>query len=228
MKKTAIILGATGLTGNILLQYLMNDERYGEIKLFSRSKIENLPEKVTQYIGDLFKLHHFEEYFTGNEVFCCIGTTTKKTPNKEVYKKIDYGIPVQAAKLSKKNNIETFLVISAIGANKNSSFFYNKTKGEMEFDVLKQNIENTYILRPSFIVGNRKETRIFEKIGILLFKLVEPLFLGKLKKYKTIYASNIAKAMIYLANNINYTEKIISSDTIEKLSKKNNTNKIIS
>ncbi|WNW02375.1 NAD(P)H-binding protein [Tenacibaculum sp. HL-MS23] len=220
MKKTAIILGATGLTGSNLLTKLINDNRYENIKLFSRSKIDGLPTKVTQYIGDLLKLEDFKADFTADEVFCCIGTTAKKTPDKNLYKKIDHGIPVAAAKLAKENKITTFLVVSAMGANKKSSVFYNKTKGEMENDVLLQNIEKTIILRPSLIGGERKERRILEQIGLSVFKIIQPLFVGKLKNYKIIDADNIAQAMVQLANNKNHIEVIITSNQIIKLSKK--------
>ncbi|TXD84090.1 nucleoside-diphosphate sugar epimerase [Subsaximicrobium wynnwilliamsii] len=220
MKKTAIILGATGLTGGILLQKLIDDERYEQIKLFSRSKMEGLPSKVTQYIGDLLELEQFRSDFIADEVFCCIGTTTNKTPDKTLYKQIDYGIPVNAAKLAKDNGISTFLVISAMGADQNSSVFYNKTKGEMERDVLQQQIKKTYILRPALIDGNRDEKRAMESIGLALFKLIDPLLLGPLKKYKMIAAETIAQTMLYLANHPNHSEAIISSTEIKVLSEK--------
>ncbi len=221
MKKTAIILGATGLTGNILLQKLIEDDRYDTIKLFSRSKIEDLPKKVTQFIGDLFKLEQYKVDFRADEVYCCIGTTAKKTPDRTLYKQIDYGIPITAAKLSKDNNIDTFLVVSAMGANKKSNVFYNKTKGEMEFDVLEQNIKNTFVLRPSLIGGERNERRILEKMGLVLFKIIQPLFIGELKKYKIINAESIAQAMINLANNTSKAEVIITSNDIKKISNNN-------
>jgi len=216
MKKTAIILGASGLTGGFVLQKLIEDERYDTIKLFSRSKIEGLPDKVQQFIGNLLELNQFKTDFTADDVYCCIGTTAKKTPDKTLYKKIDFGIPVAAAKLSKENNISTFLVISAMGANKNSTVFYNKTKGEMENSVLKQQIKNTYVLRPSLIGGDRQETRLLEKIGLVIFKVIQPLFIGKLKKYKIVNAETIAQAMIGLANT-KYSEVIITSEHINKL-----------
>ncbi|MGJ8761759.1 MAG: NAD(P)H-binding protein [Polaribacter sp.] len=220
MKKTAIILGATGLTGNHILHKLIEDKNYETIKLFSRSKIDGLPKKVKQFIGDILDLAQFKANFTADEVYCCIGTTAKKTPDKTLYKKIDYGIPVAAAKLSKENNITTFLVVSAMGANAKSTVFYNKTKGEMEHDVLKQNIINTFILRPSLIGGERKESRILEKIGLVVIKIIQPLFIGKLKEYKIIDAENIAQAMINLANTRNNAGVIITSNDIKKLSKK--------
>jgi len=221
MKKTAIILGASGLTGGLLLDQLINDERYESIKLFSRSKLEGLPNKVTQYIGNLLELEQFKSDFTGDQVFCCIGTTKAKTPNKDLYKKIDYGIPVSAAKLAKTNGIETFLVISALGANSKSSVFYNKIKGEMERDVLKQDIKKTFIFQPSLIGGERKESRTLETIGKVVFKVIQPLFFGKLKKYKITDPENMAQAMINLANSKNYSEVIINSNDIKRITKNN-------
>lgn len=219
MKKTAILIGATGLTGGILLQKLIADDSYEHIKLFSRTKIEGLPSKVSQFIGDILNLNQFKKEFTGHVAFCCIGTTNAKTPNKTLYKKIDYGIPVTAAIISKENNIATFLVISAMGANAKSTVFYNKTKGEMERDVLLQNIKNTFILRPSLIGGNRKEARFLEKTALVLFKFLNPLFIGKLKNYSLINAETIAQAMLNLANtNTKNKEVIITSDAIKKYS----------
>ena len=216
MGKTAIILGASGLTGQQLLKQLTIDERYSTIKLFSRKKTENTSSKVIEKTGDILALENFKEDFTADEVFVCIGTTAKKTPDKTMYKNIDFGIPATAAKLAKENHIPTFIVVSAMGANAKSSIFYNKTKGEMEQAVLSEKIPNTYILRPSIIGGNRNENRPMEKIGQAIFKLLQPLMVGKLKKYRIIEAENIAKAMLHLAN-----EKpeihIIESDKIQEL-----------
>lgn len=219
MKKTAIILGASGLTGGLLLKKLIVDDRYESIKLFSRSSIKGLPNKVKQYIGNLLELEQFKNDFTGDEVYCCIGTTAKKTPDKSLYRDIDYGIPVATAKLAKANGINTFLVISAMGANKKSSVFYNRTKGEMEQEVLNQAIPRTSILRPSLIDGERNEQRLLEKIGLVVFKVIQPLFIGPLKKYRIINADSIAQAMLNLANTTSNTDVIITSNDIEQLAK---------
>ena len=216
MKKTAIILGASGLTGSIVLEKLLNDDRYDTIKLFSRKRIDGLPSKVKQYIGDLLEFETFKKDFKGDDVFCCIGTTAKKTPNKTAYKAIDYGIPVAAASLAKANKITTLVVVSSIGANSKSNVFYTRTKGEMERDVLSKKVEYTYILRPSIIDGNRKEQRLGEKIGLNVFKIFQPLFFGKLKKYKITEAEHIAQAMINLANSSSQ-EKIITSNKIKEI-----------
>lgn len=211
--KTAIILGATGLTGSLILEQLISDDRYGKIKLFSRTASGISNPKVEEYLVDLLNLENAKSDFTADEVYCCIGTTKKKTPDQEKYKAIDYGIPVAAAKLCKENGIKTIAVVSAIGANPKSSIFYNRTKGEMEQAVLNEGIEHTFILRPSFIGGNRQEKRAGEKIGIAIFKFLKPLFIGGLKKYAIIDASDIATRMIQLANS-NEESKVLESNEI--------------
>ena len=214
--KSTIILGATGLTGNILLNKLLGDNRYGKIKIFTRRPLRFENPKVTEILCDLLDVDNYKDNFYGDEVFCCIGTTTKKTPDKELYKKIDFGIPVSAAKLCKQNGIDTFLVMSSLGADSKSSIFYNRTKGEMEDAVLEQKIENTFILRPSIIGGNRNEFRIAEKIGSVLMRILNPLFIGSLRKYRIIDAEIIANAMIELANN-KIDKQIILSNQIQEL-----------
>ena len=108
---TAIILGATGLTGRLLLNKLIADDSYASIKLFSRKSSGNNSPKVEEFIGDLLQLEHFKNEFIADEVFCCIGTTSAKTRDRTIYKAIDYGIPHEAAKLARENYIPTFMAI---------------------------------------------------------------------------------------------------------------------
>jgi uncharacterized protein YbjT (DUF2867 family) len=211
--KTAILLGATGLTGSLLLKRLLKDDNYSKIKLFSRSESEIKSPNIEEFLGDILQLENFKNEFTGDVVFCCIGTTKAKTKEQAKYKAIDYGIPLAAAKLAKQNNIDTIVVISSMGADEKSAIFYNRTKGQMENAVLSQEIKHTHILRPSLITGNRDENRTLEKIGATAFKALGFLMIGPLKKYKAIEADTIAKAMI----NIDKTkpaQQIIESDDI--------------
>ena len=214
--KTAIILGATGLTGSLLLDKLIVDDSFERIKLFSRNRTDKTNAKIEEHLVDLFQLEKYADAFRGDVVFCCIGTTKAKTPNEETYRKIDYGIPVSAAKLSKKNGIETFMVISALGADVNSKIFYNRTKGEMERDVLQTGIKNTYILQPSLIVGNRTESRFGERLAGILMNLFHFLIP---KRYKTIKAETIAEAMRMLSHR-GYSENVIPSEKIKEIAAK--------
>ena len=214
--KTAIILGATGLTGGELLHKLLEDDRYSKIKLFSRSSTGVKNDKIEEHLVDLFELGKHSKDFKADEVFCCIGTTQAKTPDEETYYKIDHGIPVEAAKLAKENGIPRFMVISALGADPDSRFFYNRTKGEMERDVLAQGITETYIFEPSLIAGNREESRPFEAAWKKVMSVGDHLLVGPLKKYRSIHAGSIADAMIYVANN-KYAATRIESREIREI-----------
>lgn len=196
MQKTAVLLGATGLVGSILLEQLLKDENYTRIKVFGRSSCGSTHKNVEEHLGDLFDFKSFASHFTGDVVFCCIGTTKAKTPDKTVYKKIDYGIPLAAASLAKQNGISHFQVISAMGAHPESNVFYNKIKGEMERDLIALQIKNTYIFKPSLIGGDRNEKRLGEKIGQFFFRVFDFLIPSK---YKMIAPKTIAQAMVQVA-----------------------------
>ncbi|MBL7473937.1 NAD-dependent epimerase/dehydratase family protein [Robertkochia sediminum] len=198
--KKAIILGATGLTGSHLLEQLLHHDSYSEIVVFGRRSVNQKHPKLTEHLTDLMRLEKEEARFNADEVFCCIGTTKAKTPDKETYRAIDYGIPLATAKLCRKNSIDTLVVISAMGANPKSAVFYNRLKGEMEHAVLEENIPNTYIVQPGLIGGEREEQRTGEWIFKQLFKGLNLLMVGPLKKYRSIEPEQIAGAMISLAN----------------------------
>lgn len=216
MGKIAIILGATGLTGTMLLDQLLADTRYERIKLFSRKAIGISHAKIEEHLVNVLELASFSNDFHGDEVFCCVGTTNAKTPDKGLYRSIDYGIPVTAAKLCEQNHIKTLIVISALGANAKSKIFYNRTKGEMEETVLNFEIPRVHILQPSLIGGKRKEKRNGEYFFKLLMKLINPLLIGSLKKYRSIHPKTIVYSMIWLANNF-FEEQRLPSNEIEEI-----------
>lgn len=212
MAKTAIILGATGLTGRILLDSLLDDNHYSKIKLFSRKTIGISHPKIEEHLINMLQLKTVASDFIGDEVFCCIGTTNAKTPDKGLYRTIDYGIPVTAAQLCEQNNIKTFIVISALGADSKSRVFYNRTKGEMEETVLSLEIPKTHILQPSLISGKRDEKRTGEYFFKQLMKVINPLLLGSLKKYRSIHPETIVSVMIWLANNEFNSKRVVSDE----------------
>ena len=215
-KKTAIIIGATGATGNKILRLLLLDNRYKTIKLFSRKTCGIDNPKIEEHLGDLLHLETFSNDFTGDEVYCCIGTTKRQTPDKAMYTKIDFGIPAAAAKLTKMNNISTFVVMSSMGADIDSATFYTKTKGEMENFISSLYIPRTHIFRPSLLLRKTNEIRLAEFIIGRLMVLFDFLFVGRFRKYRAIKTITVASAMITAANS-NVDSKTFLSDDIELL-----------
>jgi uncharacterized protein YbjT (DUF2867 family) len=217
MPKTAIILGSTGLTGRLLTALLIKDPNYSKIKLFTRRPTTFSSPKIEEITCDLLNLEAVKKEVTGDVIFCCIGTTKAKTPDRDLYHKIDYGIPMEAAQLAKENNIAAFMVISSIGTSDKSLFFYVRTKGEMERDILKMNIPNTYIIKPAFINGRPDEDRKGEKSLKFLMRVMDFFMIGPLKKYKSTQALQIAKAMAYLGIH-DHKEHNVLNDQIKTLS----------
>ncbi len=214
MQKTAIILGATGLTGSYLLDKLLQSNDYEKVKVFTRRTTGRKHPKLEEIVCDVLHLETQTERFTADEVFCCIGTTKAKTPDKKLYHAIDFGIPVRAAALAMQNKIKTLIVISAIGANVKSSIFYSRTKGEMEQAVLAYNIPNILIYRPSIIYGKREDTRWFENMGLFFTKILQVFFFGRLQNYKSIHAKDLAQAL-YLGAQRKQGHQIIFRDMFD-------------
>lgn len=216
MERTAIVLGATGLTGSLLVDSLLCNDHYSKIIVFVRSQFHlSHPKLIIEQIN-LLNLFDYKKRFIGDVLFCCIGTTKAKTPDKNLYRQIDYGIPTNAAKICEMNGIPNFIVMSSMGANVKSSIFYSKLKGEMEQAVLNRGIKNIYILRPSLITGNRKEFRLFESISKMAMKVLNVFLVGSLKRYRSIKAETIANAMIAIDLKGSST-KIIESEDIKKI-----------
>lgn len=216
MKKTAIILGITGVTGSLLAKHLFDDERFEKVISFHRRQSGLQHPKLEEHVIDMFELEKHQEAFKADVVFCCVGTTQSKTSDRETYKKIDYGIPLAAAKLCVANDIKRLIVISALGADPESRVFYNKVKGQMERDVLAEKPKNTYFLEPALLAADREEKRTAEKIGIAAFKVLNPFLIGPLKKFRSITPEALVKTMLYLTFNT-YEDARIPSDEIQKL-----------
>lgn len=205
-KKTAILFGATGLTGTHVLKNLINDERYEKIKVFTRSELPvqsgltAQSDKLEVFKTGLDELDNYENSIRGDDVFCCLGTTIKKAGSKENFRKVDFDYPVKIAELANKNEVPAFLIISSIGAYLQSSNFYLRTKGEVEKAIQEFSFKKIIILRPSMLMGKRREFRLMEEIGKVIMLPLSFFLTGKLRKYRAIDAEKVAAAMVQLAN----------------------------
>ncbi len=214
--KTALVFGSTGLIGGHLISQLIKNDYYNKIKLFVRSEIVINEPKIEIIKIDFNDLENHTEDVKGDDCFFCIGTTKQNSPDKNDYQKIELEIPKKIAEIAKINSVNSFIFISSIYANPKSSGDYVKFKGLVEEELKKLNFSNLGILRPSFLMGDRKENRAGEKIGILIFRLLSPLLLGPLKKMRPINSEKVAKAMIKIANQ-NLEKIIFESDEIVEL-----------
>ncbi|MDA9878568.1 NAD(P)H-binding protein [Candidatus Pelagibacter sp.] len=215
--KTALLFGASGLVGSHVLNQLISNNSYSKIKLFVRTTINISDPKIEIIQTDFKNLENHREDIKGDDCFFCIGTTKKNSPDKNEYKRVELEVPKQVAQIAKSNLVNSFVFISSGYADPKSSGDYLKFKGEVEEELKRLNFQKLGIMRPSFLLGDRKEKRIGEKIGIFVFKLLSPLFLGPLKKMKPIQSATVAKAMIAITQN-KVSKTIFESDEIADLS----------
>jgi uncharacterized protein YbjT (DUF2867 family) len=192
----AVIAGASGLIGGLLLDDLLRHPEYDEVIILVRKELPLQHKKLTQLAIDFDKLQGYAPLINGHAIFCCLGSTRKKTPDLAVYRKIDHDYPLQLAKIALKNSVEQCHLVSALGANASSSNFYTKMKGETEDDIKKIGLPCLHIYQPSLITGYRKERRFAERIFKGLMKVIDPLLFGSLKKYRSIPAKTISAAMV--------------------------------
>ena len=216
--KTALVFGSSGLVGGHLLNQLIENDNYNKIKIFVRSEPKNHNPKVEIIKTDFNNLENHKEDIKGDDCFFCIGTTKQNSPDKNEYRRVELDIPKEIAQITKSNSLNSFVFVSSGFADPKNSGDYLKFKGQVEEELKRLSFQKLGIVRPSFLLGDRKDKRIGEKIGILIFKLLSPLFVGPLKKMKPIHSEKVAKAMINICNN-EYSKVIFESNEIVELAK---------
>ena len=214
-KKKALIVGATGLTGKALLNYLLTSDVYETVTVLTRRPLQLKDEKIKEVIVDFDSLSTYKVFIVADDVFCCLGTTIKKAKSQDAFRKVDLQYPLEIARIAKENGAKKYIVISSMGANSKSSIFYSKVKGMMEESLQKMRYESLHIMRPSMLLGNREEFRAGEYFGIVMYKLLSWLFVGSLKKYKAIHVNTVAKGMFKAAQTDKSGINIYLSDKID-------------
>jgi uncharacterized protein YbjT (DUF2867 family) len=215
--RTALIFGSSGLVGGHLLNQLIKDTNYSKIKLFVRSVPEISDPKVEIIKTDFNNLENHKEDIKGDDCFFCIGATKQNSPDKDEYRRVELDIPKEIAKIVKSNLVNSFIFVSALYANPKSLGDYVRFKGLVEEELKRLNFPKLGIMRPSFLIGNRKEKRVSETIGIFVFKLLSPLLLGPLKKMKPIHSETVARAMIAVIQK-DIQQTIFESNEVSEIS----------
>ena len=193
--KKALILGASGFVGSELLNQLLNNSVYSEITVVVRKSLNINNQKLKILIGDFNSMPKLIENISVDEIFIALGAIQNNKQSSNEFYQIEHDYPLIASKTVKQNGAKAVFLVTAAGANPNSKFKYVKTKGETERDIIALGFEHTHIFRPTMIVGKRKDKRPFEKIGMKVWKLIHPIFIGRQKNYYEIDGKDIARAM---------------------------------
>ncbi|MGO8815887.1 MAG: NAD-dependent epimerase/dehydratase family protein [Terriglobia bacterium] len=205
--KRALVFGSSGFVGSHLLSELLNGPDYGQVTAVTRKSLKITHPRLRTVIADYDSLAGVKSEIAADEVFLALGTTKANSPKKAEYYQVDHDYPVLAARIAKESGAKSVFLVTAVGANPHSKFFYVRTKGETERDVIALNFEHTHLFRPSMILGNRERKRsLLEEALMRCWPAINPLLTWKGDKYKGITGEDIAKALMRSAKN--QTEKL--------------------
>ena len=215
---TATLVGATGLIGNYLLEELLNDPYFDTVRILIRRPLNITHPKLEKKIVDFNDSDSLLVALSNSDVlFCAIGSTMKKVKgDKDAYRKIDFYIPVNLARFCKMTGCEKFILVSSAGANAKSMNFYQRLKGETDEAVKEAGPKTIHIMRPSLLLGERKEFRLGENIGKTVMTTLSFLIPGK---YKAIQGKDVAKVMLALAKKNDERVFVHENTEIRNLSK---------
>lgn len=216
--KQIAIVGATGLVGSRLLESLLADVTVHKVVVLSRRDPEVMHPKLEVIITDFNNVATYTANVQNfDTLFCCIGTTIRIAGSKENFREVDYHIPLRLAALAAAAGILKFIVISSLGASPHSKNFYLRTKGEMERDISARfRFQKLAFVRPSLLLGARKEFRFGERMAQLFMVLFSFAFKGRLASYRPIHDYTVAKAMISVSNSVN-NQRVYESDELQWL-----------
>jgi uncharacterized protein YbjT (DUF2867 family) len=194
----AILIGATGLVGNLILKEVLNDNDFSEVRIFVRRPTGIINPKLKEIVSPMKDIDTLSTEIQGDVLFNALGTTIKNAGSKAEQQRVDRDLPMNFAQIASKNGIKTMLNVSSVGANMKGGF-YLKTKAEMEKGTEKFFPGAIFHFRPGFLVGNRQEIRVAEKIAFGAMKVIDNFLTGTSKKYRSMPADKLAKAMVSLS-----------------------------
>lgn len=215
--KTALLVGATGLVGYYCLQQLLAHDAYDKVVVFSRRPLKITHAKIEEHVIDFDRLGKYQHLFKGNDLFSCLGTTMAKAGSKEAFYTVDFVYPYQVALLAIENGVNQLLLVSSVGADPESVFYYSRVKGDLEVAVKKLPFWAIHIFQPSVLLGERNENRWGEQIAGRLARGFDYLTGGMLTKYKPIEAEVVAQAMVSAAQGLKPGTFVYPSHYLQRL-----------
>ncbi|MEQ9301500.1 MAG: NAD(P)H-binding protein [Cyclobacteriaceae bacterium] len=199
MERIAVVTGATGLVGRELMKVLLANDHYSKIVVVGRRSLEIKDNRIEEIVVDFGQLDSIADKLNAQDHYCCLGTTMKKAGSKERFMKIDLDYPLALADIAKRGSrFNTFIVVTAVGADAGSQLFYNRIKGQLEDKLKNLGLKSLHIFQPSLLIGAREDFRILEEIAKFLTVILSFFIIG-LNKFWSIRGEDVAKGMFYVA-----------------------------
>lgn len=199
MSRTALLAGATGLVGSHVLELLLGDTTWSRVVTAGRRGTPLRHDKLEQRVLDLGALEAQGDLPHADDVFCCLGTTIKQAGSQAAFRRVDHDFVLGLANAGLRIGATQFLLVSAVGADPESRVFYSRVKGEVEAAVRMLPYRAVQILRPGLLLGKRAEFRFGERVAMAVVPLAHPFLVGRLRRYHSIQARDVARAMVNIA-----------------------------
>ena len=218
-RRTALLVGATGLVGGHCLRQLLADDAWSQVVVLARRRLAASHPKLVARLVDFDRLGQLSGFPRVTDVFCALGTTIAKAGSQPEFYKVDFTYVVETARLAAVSGARQFLLVSAVGADRSSNIFYSRVKGETEEAVRKLPLPGIQIFRPSILAGERSESRPFERVGLAAFSAVSFAMVGPLRRYRPVAAEDVARAMLEVARREIPGVNVYDSDRIEEIAR---------
>lgn len=216
-KRSALLVGATGLVGSHCLRLLLEDDDWSQVVVLARRRIAASRPKLLARLVDFDRLSQLSGFPRVTDVFCALGTTMARAGSQPEFYKVDFTYVVETARLARVSGARQFLLVSALGADPASSIFYSRVKGEAEEAVRKLEYAGLQIFRPSFLAGERAETRPLERLGVAAFSAFSVAMVGPLRRFRPVGGAEVARAMLEVARHQAPGDHVYDSRQIEEI-----------
>ncbi len=218
MARTALIAGASGLVGGHLLLRLLESPLFDRVISVGRRTMPVSHPKLTQVVADFATLGANTLPAVPTDLFCCLGTTMRQAGSQEAFRKVDFDYPVRLAHLAREAGA-AYYIVSSLGADPGSRYFYMRVKGEVEAELKRMNLRSLHIFQPSLLLGHRKQFRLGEAVAVAVSPVYNLLMVGPLRKYRGIQAADVAGAMLRTAEAARPGAHTYQSDLIVEIAK---------
>jgi uncharacterized protein YbjT (DUF2867 family) len=215
--RIVLIAGASGLVGGELLELLLGDPAVARVHSLVRRSTVRTNEELAEHVVDFGRLTAAELPPHVDEAYCCLGTTMRAAGSREAFRQVDLDAVVAFGRLAAAAGTRSLAVVSSVGANPSARSFYLRIKGQMECELAAIALPSLVILRPSLLLGERRETRWGEQVSELGLRLASPLLRGSLARYRPVHARAVARAMIAASRRTAPGVRVFESDEIPRL-----------
>lgn len=210
----ALVVGATGAVGAQVVKQLVEREDIREVHVFVRRPKTYLSPKVVVHVVDFDEPREWGHLLEGDLLISAMGTSRGQAGSKEKQWTVDYTYQYEAARMASQQGVKKYGLVSSVGANSSSPFFYLSMKGQLEDAICRLPFESVVVIRPATLI--REEPRFMERASYAVLGVINKT--GLLVSQKPVATDIVAKALVDASVEQQYGIAIIDNETIHERS----------